>query len=150
MPFLSRQQKPITGLYFWSCPINVRLTLLVTWSRTWVQTLFGWPCLRYPGAFTYPGGRRRRDLDCWDIELSRSPRACAARERRADARGITREEERHGEWQTDTKLWSKSGRCRNRLKFVCFSKKKKSCCKGNTYGNRMVQKMSSGKVLLLR
>jgi hypothetical protein len=52
-------------------------------------------------------------------------RACAARERRADARGITRGEERHGERQTDTELWSESERCRNRLKFVCFSKKKK-------------------------
>jgi hypothetical protein len=33
---------------------------------------------------------------------------------------------------------------------LCVFQKKKSCCKGNTYGNRMVQKMSSGKVLLLR
>jgi len=68
-------------------------------------------------------------LDCWDIEVSRSPHlgspACAARERRADAGGITRGEERHGEWQTHTQLWSKSGSCRNRLKFVCFSQKKR-------------------------
>jgi hypothetical protein len=127
----------------------VRLTLLVTWSRTWVQTLFGWPCLRYPGAFTYPGGLRPRDLDCWDIEVSRSPRldspACAARERRADAGGITRGEERHGEWQTHTELWSKSGSCRNRLKFVCFSQKKKGVARGIPTGTGWCRRCRRGK-----